>query len=225
MYRVGLLYLNKKVPLPKSTSIKRCFQDAADHGVEEAKTILESYFSEESAGAQTVSYEQLFRDITQDVAIAMCAVKIVSQPGLKFFKNDQGIIKGMAIQHTTNPELLGLKNMSEDAYLNVCGMHAFGAGVWVTLKQSKFNKPVSEFSTLELFEIARDFEQTDAYELALNALGVSPSSNNKAVFDHIILTGLAALKKYAGPDYLSASSIEAYMQVLFNAGITLILRN
>ena len=44
MYHVGLLYLNKKVPLPQQTNHKRCFTDALDHGVMEAQRILDTYF-------------------------------------------------------------------------------------------------------------------------------------------------------------------------------------
>ena len=45
MYRVGLLYLNERVTLPRSTSLRRCFQDAADRGVVEAQEILDEYFA------------------------------------------------------------------------------------------------------------------------------------------------------------------------------------
>lgn len=46
MYRVGLLYLNKKVPLPATTSLKRCFIDALAHGVTEARDVLDKYFND-----------------------------------------------------------------------------------------------------------------------------------------------------------------------------------
>ena len=45
MYRVGMLYLNKKIPVPESTSLKRCFTDAAERGITEANDILTKYFS------------------------------------------------------------------------------------------------------------------------------------------------------------------------------------
>ena len=46
MYRVGLLYLNKKVPLPRQTSLKRCFTDALAHGVPQAKEVLDRFWGE-----------------------------------------------------------------------------------------------------------------------------------------------------------------------------------
>ncbi len=45
MYRVGLLYLNKKVPLPPSVSLERCFTDAVAHGVPEAQQVIDTYFT------------------------------------------------------------------------------------------------------------------------------------------------------------------------------------
>lgn len=44
MYRVGMLYLNKKVPLPSTTSLKRCFTDALSNGITEAQVVLDEYF-------------------------------------------------------------------------------------------------------------------------------------------------------------------------------------
>ena len=48
MYRVGLLYLNKRVPVPKSTSVERCFRDALSCGVQEAQAIIDEHFTDKT---------------------------------------------------------------------------------------------------------------------------------------------------------------------------------
>lgn len=165
--------------------------------------------------------QSLFRDVTQEVAVFMYQVGITSQPGLSFFNDDKGILEGLFIQHTTNPDILDLKRMSDDVYLQVVGMHAFGAGAYVTAKQLDFKHPVNEFTSSELQRIALDFQQTDSYELALNRLGISVESKNKQVLDQIIITGMNTAKAAAGSKIMEHQNIKAYMQVLFNAGISM----
>lgn len=43
---------------------------------------------------------ELFRDITQTVAMVMYKMGVVKQPGLQYFKNDSGIFEGIFAQHS-----------------------------------------------------------------------------------------------------------------------------
>lgn len=175
-------------------------------------------------GYMEVMNNSLFRDITQEVAIAMKSYGIVQQPALQFFNDDGDILQGLVLQHTSNPQLLAFKSQDIGTYLFICGMHAFGAGVYVTLQQSKFQKPVNEFTTAEKMQIANDFDRTDSYELALNTLGIPLDSKNKQVIDHIIMVARDTALKAVGREVAKQGNIWAYMQVLFNAGITMVLR-
>lgn len=166
----------------------------------------------------------LFRDLTQDVALFMYSAKITQQPILKFFHDDQRICEGLFVQHTTNPQLLQIKNISDETYLRVVGMHAFGAGVYVTALQGELDKPIEQFSSNDLYTISKDFEQTDSYELSLKVLRIPVDSNNKKVLDFIIETALKTAKKTVGPAIMESLNLRTYMQVLFNAGITMVLR-
>lgn len=166
----------------------------------------------------------LFRAIVQDVAICMMQLKITSQPVLRFFNNDQGLLEGIYQQHTSDPNILAIKNMSEDTFARICGMHAFGAGAYATLMQGDFDKAIGTWNNSELLSIVDAFKKTDAYELALNKLGYPLDGNNKKVCDHIIMTGLQSTIKNSGLRVLSNEALKIYMQVMFNAGITLVLR-
>lgn len=166
----------------------------------------------------------MFRDITQSVALFMCSAKIIDQPALRYFNSDQGICEGLYVQHTTNPQILQLKKMSPDTYLSVVGMHAFGAGIYVTNQEVQLNKPIDHFSSDDIYSIAKAFEQTDAYELALKILHIPLDSKNKLILDQIILTALETAKKVAGSEIMEPKYMRAYMQVLFNAGSTMVLK-
>ena len=166
----------------------------------------------------------LFRDMTQDVIMEMISMRIIKSPELKFFGDDKGILEGLVQNHTTGQEILALKQQSAFNYLFVCGMHAFGAGVYVTLFQTKVKKPITEFGQQELGSLALAFSQTDAYELALLSLGLNANSNNKKVFDKIIMTAINSATKYAGNNATHPDTIKQLMQVLFNAGITVVMR-
>ena len=177
----------------------------------------------EAQGRQLVQMDNnLFREITQTVAVVMYKMGVVKQPGLQFFKNDSGIFEGIFVQHTTDSQMLAFKKISEDIYMTVCGSHAFGAGVYVAAMQGKLNKPVEEFSLDNIRVIAATFSRTDAYELGLKTLNVSPDSQNKQALDQIIRYAKMTAKNTAGDNVLALPNLKAYMQVLYNAGITMV---
>ena len=165
--------------------------------------------------------QQLFREVTQEVALFMFEVGITKQPGLSCFYDDKGIFEGIFIQHTTNPNILALKRISDDAYLQVVGMHAFGAGAYVTVKQLDYGHQVNEFTSDELKRIALDFQQTDAYELSLKRLKIPVDSSNNKILDQIIITGLNTAKATVEDRIMEPQNLKAYMQVLYNAGISM----
>ena len=168
--------------------------------------------------------QQVFRDVTQDVAVRMYEVGITSQPALSYIKNDQGLFDAMFQQHMTQSSTLALRQKSDDLYLVVLGMHALGMGLYVTLLQKDYNHPVEEFTPSELRKIINDVQRTDAYELGLNRMGIPINSGNKKVLDQIIVTGMLAARASAGSRIFEPENLKAYMQVLYNAGNTVVTR-
>ena len=171
--------------------------------------------------AFTQQNTQLFRDLTQDIGILLFKMGVVQQPSVRFFQNDGGILQGMFVQHTTNPRILALKSMQGDTYLKVCGMHALGGGMYVTHMQSQFKKSVENFNTQELQSIATDWQQTDAYELALKTFGIPLQSQQKASLDQIYVIGTKCYKDFVKGDVDKPENILTFMQVMYNAGITI----
>ena len=102
-------------------------------------------------------------------------------------------------------------------------MHALGAGMYVTYMQSQFHKPVEQFNSDELAQLAHAWERTDAYELALKTFGIPVQSQQKASLDQIYMFGTRGYTKLVGNALDKAENVYTFMQVMFNAGITVAL--
>ena len=169
-------------------------------------------------------YNRVYTEITEAVLETMMKTKSINKPEFKSFYNDQGIFHAIVTQHCTREEYKLLRDNDEQIYLNVCGMHAFGAGLYIAALQIKWNKPVSKFNIDDLKEIAQHFGEADLYELGLMAVGVAPTSNNKYVFDKIILAAIQRLKDFTGKNASNPENVRMFMQALYNAGVTIVLR-
>ena len=166
------------------------------------------------------------RDVTQEVALCMNSLHITNMPVLKSFNNDRGIFEGFYISHIQDPRLESIKQTNgTDTYLRILACHALGAGAYVAVCQRKYQKPVEEFSVKEAMEINNDFHQTDPYELALTALRFDLNGTNKKCLDRVAVTGVEAYKSVAGSSVLDKDNLKSLMQVMFNAGVTLVYRD
>ncbi len=172
-------------------------------------------------GCSVAMNQQLFKDITQNVAIFMYKVGITSQPALAYLYDDKGFFEGYVHQHLHNAQLEALKQQNSTTYLKILGMHAFGAGVYLTGSQIVYEHPVDKFTSAEWQDIRDAFSSTDAYELAIHMLHIDPQSNNKLILDGIIMTALDTGKEQVGNGLLDVANLKAYMQVLYNAGISM----
>ena len=153
----------------------------------------------------------------------MYNLEIIKEPSLSFFENDNGILDRLLIEHTEDPQVLALKTISDDVYLRIAGMHAFGAGAYVAAKQLELNRPVSEFTEEEIESIFSDFDKKDAFELALEKLGIPIESGNKKVLDRVIVIGIKEVKQFAGEKAAEMENLKDFMQALFNAGTSMYL--
>lgn len=171
------------------------------------------------------SNADLVRDLTQEVALCIHGMHITKQPILRFFKEGWGIAEGVIISHLNDPNVKMVKQQyGEGMYLMLLGCHALGAGGYVTLCQSRFNKSVSEFTQEEQMKIRDEFSATDPYELFLNTMRIPLDSNNKQCIDHIVQVCVAKAKEILGDDICKEENLADLMRVLYNAGITIVMR-
>jgi hypothetical protein len=162
------------------------------------------------------------RDLIQEVALTMFQMKITKQPGLNFFHNDHGIFEGIFISHTTDPQMLMIAQQDFNTYMMVLGCHTLGTAAYVATCQGKYKKPLEQFGETEMREIAKTIHDTDAYEVGLKALGFAPDGNNKKCLDRIVVVANTTAQKLAGGKIYDKRYQKVYMQVLYNAGVSLI---
>jgi hypothetical protein len=101
-------------------------------------------------------------------------------------------------------------------------MHAFGLGIIAMDHELKNIDNNENFTPDEIKEILIATQQTDAYELGLRILHVSPTSSNKKVLDQIIIIAAQTARHSVGSHLLEPINIKSYMQVLYNAGVTML---
>ena len=157
--------------------------------------------------------QKLFDVSAKEIALFMFNVGITKEPTLSFFEDDGGIFERLFAEHMESPEVSALKDISEDLYLRVLGMHAFGAGAYAAAKEINFREE-------EIEEIFSDFDSADAYELAIKKLGFSMESGNRKMLDRVIVIGIKEAKLFAKDEATNPENLETFMKVLFNAGIS-----
>ena len=164
--------------------------------------------------------QKIINDISAEIALFMYNVGITTASSLSSFKDDQKALERLFKAHITAPDVLALKSVSDEVYLRILGMHAFGAGAYIAAKEQDLSRPVSEFTDAEMDGIFSDFDSTDAYELGLKKLNIPLDSGNRKMLDRVIVIGIKEIKQIAKEKAAEPENIKAFMQVLFNAGIS-----
>ena len=168
-------------------------------------------------------YDTLLPSISDKVIKKMNDLGIISQQKLECIQDDRGLLNGIFYDHTSS-KYSELRNSSEDTFLIHCGADAFGAGVWTIYKTKCSKTEIDQMNMEDVVSIAKEFRQSNAYLLGLNALGISLDSASKKDIDEIIISGKNALLKKTG-EATDNSGLKVYMQVLFNAGLTVAMNN
>ena len=161
--------------------------------------------------------------LSDEVAETMKQMHIIKNSVLSTLEGCEDILE--AILPVENDTLIALDELDEQRltiYLSIYGSRALGAAAYLAMSQRYYGKSVSEYTKEECMEVKNAVSEKDCYELGLTALGFRTESNNKKQLDEIIVVAVNAAKKLAGKRMHSPEYVKAYMQVLFNAGCTLV---
>ena len=169
--------------------------------------------------------QQLFQDICQEVVMYMFRTGTIKEPMLFYPRNDLGLLDVICSQHITQQDVLSIRDKSLDKYLFISGMHALGVGICVIYAENDFKRSLEEFDYLEFGSLITAFSKVDAYELALNRMGISVNSGLKKVLDQIIIAGINTAIACVGNKIVEPENFKAFMQVLYNAGYTILYVN
>lgn len=173
-----------------------------------------------------IDSKALSDQITQDVALSMNSMGITNMPILKFLYDDRGLFDGFFQSHMDNPGFKMVEsNYGIDTYLLLLGCHALGFGAYVSISQAIFQKPIADWSVSDVRKITTAISETDVYELALNTLGYPLDGINKKCLDRVVEIAADSFKAIVPKANISDANLKIYMQVLYNAGVTLVMRD
>lgn len=168
---------------------------------------------------------ELNKELTQAAAIIIYQMHITKQPMLHFLKEDHGLRERVIHLHLDDPEVKAINvQYGSQTYLSLLGCHALGAGGYITMCQKKFGKNVSEFTSNEISQIEKAFQETDIYELFLDTMGFAHDGNNKHCMDAIVMSCVNTLTGKLGKKACDDNNVADFMRVLFNAGVTVVIR-
>ena len=101
-------------------------------------------------------------------------------------------------------------------YLHIVGMHALGAGMYITMQPMYIGKTPEEFSDREIADIIARLKSDDAYALGLNAMRISVNSSDKNILDRLIILGKKFMLQEVGEASVNTSNLKQYIRVMFD---------
>ncbi len=165
------------------------------------------------------------RYITETVALSAYEMKMTQQPSLRYFiSGAEPFLNNLANLHYSENQKAAMLEFDKLTYLGALCFDALGAGGYIALCQSKYNKPVQEFSDNEIAEIKKEFKEKSPYELFLNKMGIIDNSGNKKCLERIIANAVRLSNNIVGDDILKKDYLDALLTVMFNVGVTVVMR-
>ena len=179
------------------------------------KDEISSYFS----SMEKIKNKELYEQLASFVAKKLLSLNFTDVAALKSFNDDKGLLDSLVFSATISSAYTKLKNVSPNEFIGVCGSNAFGRGIYVAGMQNSLNKPVSQFTISEVEKIIGAFRYSPDYELGLSMIDVDAGSKNHVIFNELIVeVANYYLNNCLEP--LEEENLRSYMQVLFNAGVT-----
>lgn len=179
------------------------------------KDEISSYFS----SMEKIKNKELYEQLASFVAKKLLTLNFTDEAALKSFNDDKGLLDSLVFSATISSAYTKLKNDSPKEFIGVCGSNAFGRGIYVAEMQNSLNKPVSQFTINEVEKIIGAFRYSPDYEVGLRMIDVGAGSENHVIFNELIVE---VAKFYLNNclEPLEEENLRSYMQVLFNAGVT-----
>ena len=166
----------------------------------------------------------LFRNLTKHVATVLFEFHVTDQPLLIYIKEVQSVLDALFAECVTNPEMLVLRELPYNIYLKVIAKNSFSAGAYLTGKQIDYGRPYSQFTPTELKRLNTALRNKDIYDLALKRLRISVVSTTYSILNSHIFDGTRKMAlESVGSKIMEPQNVKAFMQVHFNAGISMFM--
>ena len=170
---------------------------------------------------EMIKNQELYNSLATYTTACLSSLKLTGETSMKSFSDDKGLLDSLVFSATVASAYTKLKDQSSNEFFGVCGSNALGRGLYVSGMQDKLNKPVSQFTTLEVEEIIGAFRYTSDYELGLRMINVEAGTTKHQAFSNLVIK-VANYYLEICSDPLDKENLRSYMQALFNAGVTVV---
>lgn len=166
----------------------------------------------------------LFRKLTKHVSTFLYEYRVTDLPLLIYIKEVQPVLETLFTESITDPGMLALRELPHNAYLKIIARRAFSAGAYLTGKQIDYGRPYSQFTPTELKRLNTALRNKDIYDLALKRLRISVVSTTYSILNSHIFDGTRKMAlESVGSKIMEPKNVKAFMQVHFNAGISMFM--
>ena len=166
----------------------------------------------------------LFRKLTRHVSTVLYFYHVTDLPFLIYIKEVQPVLETLFSESITDPGMLALRELPHNAYLKIIARRAFSTGAYLTGKQIDYGRPYSKFTPTELKRLNTAFRNKDIYDLSLKRLRISVVSTTYSILNSHIFDGTRKMAlESVGSKIMEPQNVKAFMQVHFNAGISMFM--
>ena len=170
---------------------------------------------------EMVKNKELYNSLATYISTCLSSLNLTGETAIKSFSDDKGLLDSLVFSATVAPVYTKLRDQSSNEFLGVCGSNALGRGIYVSGMQDKLNKPISQFTMIEVEDIIGAFRYTSDYELGLRMINVEVGSTKHQAFSNLVIkVANYYLEICSYP--LDKENLRSYMQALFNAGVTVV---
>ena len=168
--------------------------------------------------------ENFERNLIQTLVMTMLSVKIVTSPEMNFLRSGNSLRDNYLYSLLNDRGVRRMFPKDFKQYLIVIAYHSLGAGAYIAVKDAEGCNIENQHSA-SAQTISEDLLRYGSLELGLKAIWTEPESNNKKVYDHLVVSSINwVYDKYEEElQYLNKYKI-AMLQVFFNVGVTIALR-
>ena len=173
---------------------------------------------------KTTMNQDLFNVVSEAVVGFMFDHGMIKKPVLLNIRDDRGIFDNL-FKGMQKPLNAGRQQQIQlGLLLRTAGLQVFGAGIYVICKQIDFEHPLDIFTDAEIHQTLSEIAATtDIYELGINRIGITYGSSNDILFSALAATAFNAAYTSVGSDIFEPKNLRAYLQVFYNAGVTMLM--
>lgn len=169
-------------------------------------------------------FDNFMEDLINSVLIDMKNTKLIFEDHLFYYEDDKGIFLRMFYSIWLDREMRKMRKKKPLRALAISGAHAYGTGAIFAMESQKLGKGLPEFTKEERDAVFSFIGDREPYGLMLELQGIDYSDKKKKYMDALFVDTVFTMRDLA-TDLVNVKDYQReYMAILFNAGISYIIR-